>query len=82
MSLFEVNAYLNGNNCFKCGKQGHMGKECHAPKKQWADTKIAERGIAQCVFGGQDHRDSNDLRGYAKCLDYIRLDDFIRSRDL
>jgi len=42
MSLFEVNAYLNGNNCSNCGKQGHMGKECHAPKKQWADMKIAE----------------------------------------
>ena len=38
MSLFEVNAYLNGNICFNCGKQGHMGKECRAPKKQWADA--------------------------------------------
>jgi len=42
ISLFEFNTYFNGNMCFYCGKQGHLGKECLAPEKQQADMNMAE----------------------------------------
>lgn len=48
-------------------------------RHQSMHAHTAEGEKAHCFFAAKTTRDSDDLRGYMKCLDPIRLADFVGS---